>query len=92
MADKKGLALVIGVGKPKGADRSAPMGDDDAEGETKEGAGAESSEFDSALNDAFDAVKAGDRDGFLASMGAAISTKCAEMYGSSDEGAEKAAE
>lgn len=83
---EKGVAIVIAPGKAK---RDDQMGD---EPEHKDGIGMESSEFDSALSDAFDAIKAGDRDQFTASMGAAVSAKCAEMYDSSEGSEEKAAE
>lgn len=71
-----GLILELGEKSPKGKDdKSSPMGGDDAPLD----------EFDTALDDAFEAVKANDKEGFKAALGAAVSAKCAEMYAGEDE-------
>lgn len=70
-----GLLIEVEKGSPKGKDaKSSPMGDDE-----------DLSEFDSALDDAFEAVKSGDKQAFRDAMGAAVSAKCAEMYADEEE-------
>lgn len=74
MASPKGPAgLLIEVDdKPMG---KKPMGEEST------------SDHDAALGDAFDAFQAGDKQGFIDAMSAAVSAKCAEMY-ADDESAE----
>ena len=77
------LIIGIGKGKPVGSSKDDPMGEppDDS---TKKEPSADMDAFDSALDDAFDAVSRKDKDGFKDAMGAAISAKCSEMYGSEE--------
>ncbi len=53
---KPGLALVVGMGKPK----AAP--------EAEEGESEESGEFDVAAGELFEAIKSGDEDAFKAAL------------------------
>lgn len=68
------MPLDLAKDKPMGKGKPEPVG-------PSEDLGA----FDAALDDAFDAVKNGDKAAFRAAMGAAVSAKCAEMYDDTDE-------
>lgn len=65
-------ALEIEFGKPS---------DEESPSSSKGKSSDELNEFDAALEDAFDAVKSGDKQAFKDAMDAAVSAKCAEMYG-----------
>lgn len=73
--------LIIGLekGKPsKGKSKDDPMGGEPAPDSTDDLGDMDS--FDAALDDAWDAVVAKDKEGFKSALGAAISAKCAELY------------
>lgn len=77
--------LVIGIGKGKpssGKSKDSPMGGDASDDPPESG---ELDGFDAALDDAFDALERKDRGAFKEALGAAVSAKCAEMYGEHDE-------
>jgi hypothetical protein len=82
VAKDKGVALVIGIGKGKPKQSSDMMGGDEPEAD--DNPEEETSEVQSAANDMFDALKAGDRETFTQAFEAAVSSKCAELYGSKE--------
>lgn len=67
---KPGLMLAIGLGKPKPKDEGADVMDD---------SDADSEDFDSAANSAFDALKEDDKEGFKLALKAAVMA-CSEDY------------
>jgi hypothetical protein len=67
---KPPAGLLIEVDGPEGKGGKSPSEPPEA-----------GSDFDAALDDAFEASKRGDKQAFVDAMGAAISAKCAEMYG-----------
>jgi hypothetical protein len=75
-----GPALIIGVGKPKKG-MGEDMPDDGDEGE-------EMSQKDMHLSDAFDAVKEGDREGFVEAMKKCLLAADEGAYSGPDEGDE----
>lgn len=66
--------LVIGIAKPK---KGSPMGEDEAPASSRS---EELDEIDSALDDAFEAMKSGEKTAFKDAMRAAIAACCADMY------------